>query len=256
MREGVIGFAAGAAFVLLGAFVAQQVVIRTAAPDLNYRFIDCVFSDSKFPWGYLEQGRVVSRSLFPVHVTRTFYDGQYHEVTEAKMPGRYGAVVRIGLTGEVTQYRFVTLYRLPAEIHFGKGPMAVAALFPPGSGIAPAVFQNQGREIGEAIKVGFCGERDSSANLAILLAGLSETSPTDPPAVRRNDVFARDASWWFGLRQRLGLITVYPCLLDLPRGYDAGSGKLWPLILYLHSDAEKGTDLRLVRGSGLAGAIA
>ena len=256
MRSGIIGFILGAASVFLAAILFQQMVIRVSAQDINYQFITNVFCDSEFPWGHLEQGRVISRCLFPVKVTITYYDAQYHEVTEADKPGRYGAVVRIDLNGGVVEYRFITLYRMPARVFLADGPMTVSAQLPPGTGVDPAILRNQAQEIGSVIKSGFCGDGDTTPALAILLAGLSETSPNDPPAVGRTDVFARNDDWWFGLRQRLGLVRQYPYLLDLPSGYDADPGKRWPLILYMHGGAQKGDDLQLVRTSGLAGVIA
>jgi pimeloyl-ACP methyl ester carboxylesterase len=256
MRAGIIGFILGVLLMFLALVGFQHVVIKAAEEELNYRFIHYVFHDSKFPWGYIEQGRVVTRYLFPVKVTVTFYDAQYHEVTQADKPGRYGAVVRMSLNGGVVEHRFITLYRMPAGGFVFGGPVTVSAQLPPGTGIDPAVLHNQEKEIGGAFGYGFCGGNGDSSNLAILLAGLSETSPNDPPAVGRNDVFARDADWWFGLRQRLGLAQKYRYLVDLPRGYDADPGRRWPLILYLHGGNEKGDDLQLVRQSGLAGAVA
>jgi len=256
MRSGAIGFILGAATLLVAVIVYQQIIIRSAAADLDYRFITYVISDKQFPWGHLDQGRVISRSLFPVSVTTTFYNAKYQEVTEADSPGRYGAVVTIRLNGGVVEHRFITLYRMPSKVYLTGGNMNVSAQLPPGTGVDPAVLVKQGREIGEAIKDGFCGDDDTSPNVAILLAGLSETSPNDPPAVDRTDVFARDDNWWFGLRQRLGLIDPYRYLLDLPAGYDADPGRKWPLILYLHGGAQRGNDLQLVRASGLAGVIA
>jgi acetyl esterase/lipase len=255
MRSGLIGFFLGAASLFLAALVFQQIVIRDAAQDFKYRFISYVFFDTKFPWSYLDQGRVISRFLFPVKVTTTFYDAQYREVTEADKPGRYGAVVRIALNGGVVEHRFITLYRMPARVFLADSAMTVTAQLPTGIGVDPAVLRNQGSEIGQVVKSGFFGDGDTNPELAILLAGLSETLPGEPPAVDRNDVFARDDNWWFGLRQRLGLIQPYPYLLDLPPDYEADPGKRWPLILYLHGGAQKGRDLRLVRESGLAGVI-
>ncbi len=52
----------------------------------------------------------------------------------------------------------------------------------------------------------------------------------------------------------MGLGLSYRYLVDLPHDYDAA--KKWPLILYLHSGAQKGADLQLVRDSGLAKQIA
>jgi len=256
MRCGIIGFILGAASFVLAAFIFQLQVIKIAAPDLDYRFLYNVFSDSQFPWSYLDQGRVISRYLFPVRIKITYYDAQYNEVTEADKPGRYGAVVRMSLNGGVVQYRFITLYRMPAKVFLNDGPMAVSAYFPPSIGIDPAVLHNQAQEIGDEIKNTYCGDGDASPGLAILLAGLSETSPNDPPAVIRNNVYARDSDWWFGLRRRLGLIEKYQYLVDLPDGYDADSSQRWPLILYMHGNAQVGHDLKLVRDSGLAAEIA
>jgi pimeloyl-ACP methyl ester carboxylesterase len=125
-----------------------------------------------------------------------------------------------------------------------------------GTGIDPAVLKKQGAEIGNSINNDFFGDGNVSSDLAVMLAGLSETSPNDPVAVWRTSVEARDADWWFGLRQRLGLVAPYPHLVDLPQGYDADPAKRWPLILYLHSGIHFGHDLKVVRASGLAGLIA
>jgi hypothetical protein len=238
------------------AWIGQRELIKVAAHDLNYRFIAYVFSGAEFPWSYLDQGRVIRRAFFPVKITTTYYNERYEEVTRADRPGRYGAVVRIALSGGVMEYRFITLYRMPSKVFLSDGPMTVSAQIPPGTGVDPAVLRNQQQEIGDAIKNTFCGDGDISPDLAILLAGLSETPPGDPPAVQRNDVYARDADWWFELRKRLGLIKDYPYLLDLPADYGADPSRRWPLILYLHSNAQLGNDLRLVRSSGLAGVIA
>jgi pimeloyl-ACP methyl ester carboxylesterase len=255
MRSGLIGFFLGVLVVLLGAVMFQLWVIRAAAVDLNFKFIAYTFSETKFPWGYLDQGRVIKRCLFPVRITTTFYDGKYNEVTQADKPGRYGAVVRIALTGGVVQYRFITLYRTPERVFWSDGPATVSAQLPPGIGVDPVVLQKQGPEIGNAIKWGFFGDGNVSSDLAVLLAGLSETSPDEPPSVLRTDVEERDANWWFGLRRHLGLIEPYPYLVDLPQGYAGDPAKKWPLILYLHSAAQAGNDLRVVRDSGLAKAI-
>ena len=256
MRSGLIGLVLGTIVTLLALLAVQQLIIRGAASDLTYRFSECVFSESEFPPGYLEQGRVVSRCLFPVRITTTFYDAKYHEVTRADQPGRYGAVVRIGLNGGVVLHRFITLYRTPVKVFWYETAIPISAQLPPEIGLNPTVLQNQAAEIGEAIRYKFFGDAAASPDLAILLAALSETSPNDPPAVERTNFLARDADWWFGLRERLGLAEKYPYLVDLPAGYDADPGKRWPLILYLHGGAEKGNDLRLVRESGLAASIA
>ena len=253
MRPGLIGFVAGALVVMLGVFAFQLWTIRMAANELEYRFAQYVFGDTKFPWSYLDKGRALNRMFFPVRVTVRFYDAKYNEVTEAAQPGRYGAVVRIALNGGVTQYRFITLYRTPTPVFWSDGPTptTVTAQMPAGLGIDLGVLQKQSVEIGSEINWGFFGEGDVSPELAVLLAGLSETLPDDPPAVARTNVEARDEAWWFGLRERIGLVQTYPYLVDLPHGYDANLAKKWPLILFLHSGAQKGSDLKLVRTDGL-----
>ncbi|MCE0523940.1 MAG: dienelactone hydrolase family protein [Methylacidiphilales bacterium] len=251
-----IGFVLGVLLAFFALVVVQYLVIRVSADDLGYRFGKYVFDGPRFPKGDLEQGRVVRRCLFPVKVTVTFYNAQYQEVTQADKPGRYGAVVRIGLNGGIVEHRYITLYHTPVEVFWWETALPVTAQLPPEVGLNPAVLDKQKQEIGDAIRNGFFGGGDVSPDLAILLAGLSETSPGDPPAAWRNDVVARNDKWWFGLRQRLGLADKYPYLVDLPQGYDADAGKHWPLILYLHGGVQRGTDLKLVRKSGVAGLIA
>jgi len=256
MRAGLIGFGLGIGSALLAFLVFQQIVIRTASGEFDYQFRKYVFYEKEFPWSFLVQGRVITRFLFPVRITTTYYDAQYNVVTQADKPGRYGAVVDMHLLGGVVEHRFITLYRTPEKVFWSDGPMTATAQFPPGTGIDPAVLQSQAPKIGEAVKLGFTGFNDESPMIAVVLAGLSETSPSDPPAVDRTNVFNRDSDWWFVLRQRLGYVKMYPYLVDLPSGYEADASKQWPLMLYLQGGDAKGYNLQQVRGNGLAGAIA
>jgi predicted esterase len=253
MREGVIGFVLGAALVAVAIFLAQRQLFRTVAPDLRYRFTACVFSGDHFPFGDIEQGRALRRAFFPVKITTRFFDGHYREVTQPDQPGRYGAVVRIAL-GSVVEYRFVTLYHTAAPVYWADGPMATSAVFPPGTGIDPVVLRNQAAQIDTLIRDDFSG--DLQPRLAVLLCGLSETSPADPPALRHNNFAERNDAWWLELRHRLGLAATYRYLADLPQGYDTDPAKRWPLLLYLHGMGERGGDLQVVRHSGLAKVVA
>ena len=255
MLSCVLGFFVGAVVVICGGVILQAIIIRQVAPALGYRFDKYVFHGEKFPSGDFEQGRVVRRCLFPARVEIHFYDGQYNEVTEAAKPGRYGAVVRMKLNWGVEMLRFITLYRTPEKVFWSNGPMTVAVELPPNTGVDATVAANQGRQIGEMFKHGFAGDGEVSPQLAILLAGLAETSPNDPPAVERLSAVPRDAMWWYGLRQRLGLAQKYPYLVDLPRGYKDEPGQSWPLILYLHGGNENGHNLKVVRKSGLPAII-
>jgi hypothetical protein len=256
MRYGIVGFILGVILVLAAVLVVQQRVIHDVEPDLSFRFDTYVFDGPDFPKCDFDSGRLVHRALFPARYTTTFYDAHDQEVTQADKPGRYGVVVRmrLGLGHEVRQ--FITLYRAPGHHLPGAAlgwdrPLELTAQLPD-LGLDPNVVRTQAPQINGIVSRSFVTHGETSRDLAILLAGLSETQPGDPPAVARTDAFARDADWWFGLRQRLGLAEEYNHFVELPRGYDADPAKKWPLMLYLVSRAEYGTDIHLVHRSGLA----
>jgi len=256
MRPGLAGFFLGAILTLLALAVVQRLLVTPAAGEISFHFSTCVFGEPGFPRGDIDNGRLFRRALLPVRVTTTFYDRDYHEVKEADRPGRYGAVVRIDINGVETR-KFITLYRIPANIYWDVVPLPISAQLPSEFGLDPAVLRGQQRQIGEMIENSFIDDDGNiPAPIAVLLAGLSETSPRDPPAVERTGAMARDEAWWYGLRQRIGMTPHYQYLIDLPRGYDTDPNKHWPLVLFLHGVGERGSDLRSVRTVGLAGAIA
>jgi len=251
MRPGIIGFILGMALVVLAFLVVRQRVIRDVQPDVFFQFNTSVFNGPEFPTGGFESGRMVHRFMFPARFTIKFYNAQYQEVTRAEKPGRYGAVVRINFLGGPEKLRFITLYRAPGKIFWGQAAWPMSVQFPDG-GVDPAVLRAQQAEIGGVLKSGFVDSHDNvSTKIAILLAGLSETAPGDPPADWHTNVTARDNDWWYGLRQRLGLAESYHRIVELPRDYDADPAKRWPLVLYMIGRGEFGTDLNLARQSAL-----
>jgi predicted peptidase len=147
------------------------------------------------------------------------------------------------------------LYRTPTDVFWGEEAWPMTVQFPHESGIDPTVLQLQQPQIGDLLRNSLVMGGDTSANLAILLAGLSETAPTDPPAVQRTNALARDADWWYGLRQKIGMPLQYRYSVNLPQGYDADTTKRWPLVLYVHSGAEAGSDMNKVLESGIPLAI-
>jgi pimeloyl-ACP methyl ester carboxylesterase len=251
MRAAIIGFVLGGILTVVALFVYRQVVIYRFADQFTYRFYNYVFDGSAFPGGHLEADLLVEHLCFPVHVAITYYDAAYHEVTRADTPGRYGAVVRIGFLGGFETNRFITLYRTSGKVFWGETPWPMTAQVPTQAGLDPAVVRAQEPQIIEMMKNGFVGDGDVSPDLAILLSGLSETAPGDPPAVERTNAVARDAAWWYGLRQQLGLVQKYPYLADLPRDYETDPGKKWPVILCLHSAEESGGNLARMRRFGI-----
>jgi len=228
------------------AFISQK-----QADNLVYRFLPTVFSGVKFPKGVLDQEDLLRRSIPSFKITTTFYNAAFQEVQQADNPGRYGAVVRIHFDGGIETRRSITLYRTPTAFNWAWTKIPINAQMP-SELVDPAVSKSQQTNIGETIKKGFFGSIWANSDVAILLAGLSETSPQDPPAVARTNVLTRNADWWDELRQKLGLNENYQYLVDLPTGYTNDPNKKWPLILFLHGLGECGTDLQQVRKNGLA----
>jgi hypothetical protein len=250
MRFGILGFVLGFVLAVLALVVVRQYALRDVEYEFSPRFDQYVFSGPDFPKSDFEMGRTVHRLLFPTRLTTTFYDAHYQEVQRADQPGRYGAVVTMKIGTDVL-HRFVTLYRTPTKISWPETTWPAPVPLPPELGLDPTVVRNQQGEIGEMLKRGLDGGSNASADWAILLAGLAETAPGDPPAVSRTDAIARDDAWWDGLRERLGLASPYPVWVTLPHDYDAEPAKRWPLIFYLTSGAENGSDLVRVRQSSL-----
>lgn len=252
------GFLLGVAGSVAALLVVRHAGIMPIAGQIEYRFDTCVFGTSKFPGGDLANGRLLRRALVPAHITTRFFDAGFHQVREAAKPGRYGAVVRIDLGGGAVTWSFITLYRTPAPIPWDAVTVPITAQFPAVQlGLDPGVVRNQQDEIGSTIQNTIFDSEDSTApeKTAILLAALSETSPTDPPLHLHDNAKTRNDAWWYHLRTQLGLASTYHYLVDLPRGYGDDSTKRWPLILFLHHADAGGSDLSLVRNCALAGLI-
>jgi hypothetical protein len=250
MRNGIIGFFIAIVLVAIAGFFIQQRLIRAVEPDLFFEFNTSVFSTTDFPKGGFVTGRMVHRYLFPARFTVTFYDAQYNEVATAQKPGRYGAVVRMNFWGNEV-IRYITLYRTPGKIFWGQVPWPMTVQLPD-VGIDPNILRNQEGEIGAVMKSGFVDPHDNvSTKMAVLLAGLSEMQPGDPPADYHTNVLARDMDWWYGLRHHIGLAESYRRIVELPKEYDADPNKKWPLVLYMIGRGEFGTDMNLARQSAL-----
>jgi pimeloyl-ACP methyl ester carboxylesterase len=252
------GFVIGVLGTVMVLALVRHIEVASITGEIAYRFDTCVFGTSQFPGGDLENGRLLRRSLVPMRVTTRFYDAQFHEVTEAAKPGRYGAVVDIDLGGGTEVWRFITLYRTPAPVGGDTVKIPLTAQLPAAAlGLDPMVVSNQQREIGLAIQYMLIDWETNASpeSVAILLAGLSETRATDAPALLHDNAATRNEAWWYELQTRLGLAPTYHYLVDLPRGYADDPGKRWPLILFLHHSAATGSDLSLVRNCALAGLI-
>jgi pimeloyl-ACP methyl ester carboxylesterase len=258
MRKALAAFVLGVLAVVATLLVFQRTLMAPIAGEIAYHFNTCVFGTDDFPGGDLDNGRLFRRALVPVRVTTRFYDSHFHEVAQATAPGRYGAVVRIDLGPGIVTHCFITLYRTPQPVRGDTLSIPITAQLPAELlGLNPAVVRTQQPEIGSAVQGMLVDyeNRISPESVAILLAGLSETSPDAPPAFLHDNTKTRNDAWWYELQTRLGLAPQYRYLVDLPRGYADDPAKRWPLILFLHHADAGGSDLGLVRNCALAGLI-
>jgi CubicO group peptidase (beta-lactamase class C family) len=176
-----------------------------AALDLRLAFHPFAFGGTSFPPSDFAEPSLAEDVLGPYTLKRTFYDAAYQPVTTADKPGRYGAVVEV-IPAEgrpLTLYR--TLLRLPDGVDLGFYPRnpSFAVQLPVLPGVDPAILQANATAINEAVQRSFMLENDSDPIAAIMLAGLLEAKPADPPATVQDDLFARDRQWWVGLKRRL-----------------------------------------------------
>jgi predicted esterase len=223
---------------------------------LVYVFDPCVFGAPQFPGGSFSDDALVRGLLGPVQVQTTFYNARFQPVTTAEQPGRYGAVVRVTLGDGTKLTRYVTLYRSTRKLFWRTARLNLSMKLPPEWGVDPAMAGSQKADIDRMLKWMVDEDSSKSSQLAVLLAGLSEMKPGREAHLERTDCEARDAAWWFKLKTLVGLPNTYPYLVSLPDGYDAQSGRRWPLILFLHGSGERGDSLVDVSVNGLPKLIA
>jgi pimeloyl-ACP methyl ester carboxylesterase len=257
MRAALAGLFLGIIAIVIVMLMMRRSEIAAILDHVDYHFNTCVFGKPEFPDGDIDNGRLLRRALVPVHASVRFFDAQFHEVKEAAKPGRYGAVVRLDVAGGAPSYRFITLYRTPARVRGDTIAIPITAQLPAAFGINPTVVSGHQPEIGWVIQDMLIGYEDSKSpeSVAILLAGLSEMSPNDPPAFLSHSAEVHNEAWWFALQTHLGIEREYRHLVDLPKGYDADPTKRWPLILFLHHADAGGNDINDVRTCALAGLI-
>jgi pimeloyl-ACP methyl ester carboxylesterase len=257
MRAALVGFLAGIVVAIAALLIVRPLQIAPITGQVGYHFETCVFGKSDFPAGDIDNGRLLRRALMPVGVSTRFFDAQFQEVKQAEKPGRYGAVVRLDFGDGVHSYRFITLYRTPARVWGDVVAIPITAQIPAEFGLDSAVVRTQQEPIGRAVQDMLIGYENgkSPESVAILLAGLHEMQPADPPTFLHCDAKTRNDAWWYELQTRLGLAPEYHHLVDLPHGYDADPAKHWPLILFLHHADAGGNDISLVRNCALAGLI-
>ncbi|MGC9455530.1 MAG: prolyl oligopeptidase family serine peptidase [Phycisphaerae bacterium] len=216
-------------------------------------FVRSVFSGERLPTVDFEQPGWIETLLGPYDVTATYHDADYNEVSLAGSPGRYGAIVRIETESGLTREEHITLYRQPQSVHWSRWDdwqPAGGGDLPNWLGISREVIDSQQALLAEHAKWRTRDALQSDRGMAVLLAGLSEMSPDDPPVTDRTSPEQRDRRWWFGLRRKLGLgETKY--LLHVPASYEEDGERHWPMIVYLHGAGARGDDPKRIQNAGL-----
>lgn len=170
------------------------------------RFQRHVFDGEVFPACDFANAALARKIVPDLEISTRFFDADFREVTRAERPGRYGALVRYGRSGD-TRERGITLYRLADPAAQG-----LAAKI----GISEALAAAPGWVVGDAL-----GRR--KAEHAVLLAVLHDIAVGAEPTARFAFPGTRDRQWWDGLRHRLGqdvLTGALPvCKVTTPAGY-------------------------------------
>lgn len=246
---------------LLTVTVASVPVATITLPDLQAArqaeferqelgFRPAVFTSRRFPSADFEQPSLVEDLVGPYTIQTTFYDAAQNVVTTPESCGRYGAVVDVldAAGGRLTR-KFLTLYRAPADVNWRLQELPAQLTLPPEFGIDARVATEQQRALRDYIKFAFRDSLSSDGDGAILLAGLSEMAP-GTPAVDRTGPWARNDTWWYALKKKLGEARPLRYQAYVPPAAEQEQGKRWPAILFLHGSGERGDDLARVAKHG------
>lgn len=207
---------------------------RDAFDAAAVRFSRSVFVGSAFPTCDFEQPSLVEDLIGVYRLDTQFYAADFTPVKSAEKPGRYGAVVTITAADGTKSKRYVTLFRQPGNLRWRDTYLVGQATLPQELGVDSRVVQRQAPTVIEGFKRCFTGMMSRSSDPAIVLAGLFETGPDAAPMTQRNDVWAMDRHWWFGLRRRIGDADPYQHVVRLPKDYEADPNARHPLIIMLH----------------------
>lgn len=150
-------------------------------------------------------------------MTTRWFAADFNEVTEAKTPGRYGAVTTVTLgEGDPVTFHQTAVRLSDDEI----------AAWAAGTGTALGVVDAEARQdLARRLIPTLADSRD----LAVILAAARDGAETLRPT-------SQDRAWWHHLRTKLGTQTVYQYHRLLPKGYDEDPQKKWPAVIYLHGN--------------------
>lgn len=222
--------------------------LRTKAlTEAKLSFSPFVFTDERFPTPEISPR--VEVAIGPYTLTTVFYDAAQKPVTQPKTPGRYGAVTTLKSKSGLSRTFFTTLYKSPGSHDSWQKPNFFAGRIPEELGVLPEVSKQRQGEIAEFLRERFLAHLDDDPKSAVLLAGLAECKPDEPPVARLSPN-SRDGRWWWHLQQTLTLAPRFRTAIQLPAGYDSDKTRRWPLLLFLHGSGESGDNLDLVKVHG------
>lgn len=136
-------------------------------------------------------------------IESTFYNSDYEEVDEPTAPGRYGAVVQITAEDGCVYTRFRTLYKTPAPQKFWGGVIQGELELPTGFGVDKDTWHHQRQAVNSYVESALRRDVQRSHDLAVLLAGLSETGPHQGPVSQLYSAMTKDRQWWLTLKRKL-----------------------------------------------------
>jgi len=213
-----------------------------------------IFDTNGFPKIDFLNKELVEAAIGSYALNTRFFDANWNEVTAAKAPGRYGALVEFHSEDGTTFTRNLTLFKTPQPYAPMKDPYSVTVKFPAAFGLPADVLAKEqwnidnwtGRTLQDLVH--------HDPDWAVLVAGLHDLA-ANPAKWHGFTAWTIDDLWWAELHKRLGEDQEYAHLTYLPEAYDQDKKKMWPLILFLHGSGERGTDLDKVKGQGPQGYI-
>jgi predicted esterase len=207
-----------------------------------------VFTDAAFPDCDFEHPAEVEDLIGPYVVQPTFYDSHYNVVTSAQTPGRYGAIVHIQADDGKTYTRFATVFREPDDVDWADTVQGFAATLPNQLVSDAGIRDEYSDAINDFAHEAFVSNLRRESIGAQFLAWVYEARPGAPD---QPDFRTADQKWWFGLRQKLGLVERPRYLVNTPPAYNRDKSRKWPLIVFLHGSGERGDNLDVLKTQGL-----
>lgn len=244
------------------ATVAGETPLLLTLPDMEplrqqailaaeMRATSFVFTGTQLPSFDFVQPALMEDLLGLYTITTRYYDARFHEVKTAETPGRYGAEVLVTSERGDTLKRSFTLFRQPEDVNWDNAVLATTATLPAGLGIDQRIQVANPGEINTEIKWSVATACEKSEDMAILLAGLYETDPTQPNHYSFTKSGGRSDSWWVELHRRLGTLSVYPYHAYLPDTYATQPATAYPLVVMLHGSGERGMSSKVIWDSYL-----